>query len=381
MFRLLRFSFLFFFLHFSAEARETICLNMIVKDESHVIKRCLKTIKPLIDYWVIVDTGSTDGTQEIIREYMKDIPGELHERPWVNFGHNRTEALELAKDKAHYLLFIDADEQFLYAEDFTFPPLDKDFYYVVTEYSYLRYHRINLVSTRLDWKWIGVLHEYLDAPGITSFATLENIVDFVSPDGNRSQDPFKFYKDALILERAVRENPDNARYIFYLAQTYKGLGEYQSAIDYYRKRIEMGGWNQEIFWSLYQIALSQEALGEDPSIFIQSYWNAFRYRPGRVEPLYRMAFYLRQQEEYESGYQIAKLGLKIPPTKDTLFSEHWISDWGLLLEFSICAYWVGEFEEAEKACYDLLANPNILPAVRECAEKNLEWVYTQIPRS
>ena len=78
---------------------QTICLNMIVKDEKDVICRCLASVKPVIDYWVIVDTGSSDGTQEIIRAFMKEIPGELHERPWINFGHNRNEALELAKGK------------------------------------------------------------------------------------------------------------------------------------------------------------------------------------------------------------------------------------------------------------------------------------------
>src|SRR5574340_542399 len=97
--------------------KKTICLNMIVKNESKVIERCLASVKPIIDTWVIVDTGSTDGTQAIVREFLKDIPGELHERPWVNFGHNRNEALELARGKADYLLLIDADDKLAYEEN------------------------------------------------------------------------------------------------------------------------------------------------------------------------------------------------------------------------------------------------------------------------
>src|SRR5579885_2975943 len=107
----------------------TICLNMIVKDESQVIKRCLNSIKSLIHYWVIVDTGSTDGTQEIVREFLSDIPGELHERPWVNFGYNRNEALNLARGKGDYFLFIDADDRLKFKTGFKLPILTKDHYY------------------------------------------------------------------------------------------------------------------------------------------------------------------------------------------------------------------------------------------------------------
>src|SRR5690606_5138351 len=100
--------------------------------ETDVICRCLESMLPIIDYWVIVDTGSTDGTQAMIKNFMKEkgVPGELHERPWKNFGHNRNEALTLAKGKADYIVFIDADEYFHYEPGFKLPQLTKDFYYV-----------------------------------------------------------------------------------------------------------------------------------------------------------------------------------------------------------------------------------------------------------
>src|SRR3954467_653686 len=87
-----------------------VCLNMIVRDESAVIERCLASVRPHVDHWVIVDTGSMDDTIERIRRAMDPVPGDVFERPWRDFGHNRTEALELARNRADYVLFIDADE-------------------------------------------------------------------------------------------------------------------------------------------------------------------------------------------------------------------------------------------------------------------------------
>lgn len=89
--------------------KPTICLCMIVKNESAVIERCLDSVRDLIDTWVISDTGSTDGTQELIRSALREIPGELHEEPWTDFGHNRSLNIAHARGKADYLLLLDAD--------------------------------------------------------------------------------------------------------------------------------------------------------------------------------------------------------------------------------------------------------------------------------
>src|SRR5215472_16270363 len=108
--------------------RQILCLNMIVRDEAPVIARCLASVRPIIDYWVIVDTGSTDGTQDAIRTLMADLPGELHERPWRDFAHNRTEALELAQSRGEYVLFIDADDLLEFEPNFEMPALQADSY-------------------------------------------------------------------------------------------------------------------------------------------------------------------------------------------------------------------------------------------------------------
>src|SRR5258708_5852510 len=128
-----------------------ICLNMIVKNEAAVIRRCLATVKPWLDYWVIVDSGSSDGTQDIGREFMKDVAGELYELPWKNFAHNRNEALALAKAHGDYLLFIDADGVLQMPRGFRWPELSGDAYRFSIEYAGWTYHHSALAATRLPW--------------------------------------------------------------------------------------------------------------------------------------------------------------------------------------------------------------------------------------
>src|SRR5262245_36854192 len=141
--------------------RATVCLNMIVKDEAHVIARCLGSVRPFIDTWVIVDTGSSDGTQDRIRELLRGVPGELHERPWKDFGHNRSEALELARGKADYTMVIDADEVLLSDPGFELPALTADAYETLHEVGAgaHSFYLVQFMKSALPWRYVGVLHE------------------------------------------------------------------------------------------------------------------------------------------------------------------------------------------------------------------------------
>lgn len=362
---------------FTAE-KATICLNMIVKDETPVIERCLASVMPIIDTWVIVDTGSKDGTQEMILKFMKDIPGELHERPWINFGHNRNEALSLAKGKADYVLIIDADESLVFKSEFKLPELDKDFYYITTDFAGTNYLRNQLVKNSLDWKWIGVLHEVICCDNAKTSGTLTNVSNYVRTDGNRSTDTQKYHKDAKLLEKAMQDDPTNTRNQFYLAQSYKDAGELELALINYKKRIAMGGWDEELFWSLLQVGILQETLKMDPEIVKRGYDIAYNYRPTRAESLYRLAFYNRSVGDFQAGYDAALKALHLRNSSDVLFVETWIYDYGLLLEYSISAYWIEKYHEALLASHLLLANPKIPNNVRECVERNLVWVNLKI---
>ena len=356
----------------------SVCLNMIVKNEAHVIQRCLNSVKPLIDYWVILDTGSCDGTQAVIRECMKDVPGELFESPFVNFEASRNQAMDLAHGRADYLLFIDADEQLVFEQKIDKSKLDRDFYYFDAHYGGMRYHRNQLINDHIPWRWVGVLHEYLHSPLCQNYGVLEGLYNYILPEGARSKDPKKFHKDAELLEVALKKEPNNTRYAFYLAQSYRDAGEPASSLKWYRKRAQMGGFDQEVFWSKYMIGKLQERLNYAAPIVTKSYIDAFAARPSRIEPLYALASYYRQQNNYFFGYLVTLLGRTIPLSRDSLFVERWMSDYGMELEHSVCCYWLNRYFESYVSSLRLISNPDLPKGVRDTVQNNIGWVKKQL---
>lgn len=357
---------------------QTICLNMIVRNEAKVIRRSLSSVKHKIDYWVIVDTGSTDDTKALILEELKDIPGELHDRPWVNFEHNRNEALELALGKASYLLFIDADEQWVFSQDFDKDSLSHDFYVVKNRDLNVDLHRILLVNTSFPWRWKGVLHEEIHStypvkgailPGVTNYGFIR--------DGYRARDPERYLKDAEILEKALLSEPDNARYVFFLAQSYATAGKSEKALKNYEKRTQMGGFEPEIFWSYFSMGCLRQDLKADPKLIVESYCHAYFLDPTRAEPLHHLAAFYQDQNNQFLAYLITKYALTLPQPTALGYILRDIYDHLLLSRFAVAAHHLGELEEA-KPCYEkLLANPNIPPETRHIAEHNLKQLLAK----
>jgi glycosyltransferase involved in cell wall biosynthesis len=368
-------------------------LCCIVKDESKVIERALKSALPLIDYALIVDTGSTDGTQEIMKKFLSKhkVPHDIIEENWENFAHNRTSALRhLRKRKdVKYGITLDADEVFKIPDNFDKAKFAKglkhDAYRVYCEFGEMSYHRYLIFRNNTDWVYRGVVHEFLECE--TKPASIGDNYDIklkIFTDGNRSKDEDKYKKDAEILRKALDEEEDpfmKSRYTFYTAQSYKDCGNNEKAIEYYSRRTSLGYWSQEIFESYYSIAKIKRSINTSVGEVVEDCLLAFKSTENRLEAIHEIVNLYRLSERYRAGYEIGKNYLDFEIPKDSLFLRPDIYQWRFDDEVSVCAYWAGHYKHSLKLCKKVLASPFLPEREKERVKANLKFAEDAIPPS
>jgi len=360
----------------------TICLNMIVKNESHVIVPTLENLCSHIrfDYWVICDTGSTDSTRDIIREFFakKSIQGELVEHEWVNFGHNRTKALECAFNKTDYVFIFDADDKICGSLNFDFleDPNKKlmDAYTFTIGTSFV-YKRVLLMNNRLKWQYRGVLHEYL-APlelgrPMTDAHVPGNYHVESCRTGSRNMNPRKYVDDANVLKNAYEVEKDRdpglaMRYVFYCAQSYKDAGpEYtHDAITWYKRCLDLPTWAQEKYYSCLTLGfLSNQT--QDSAAALKYFLRTVEYDAERIEGIVQAM----EQMQTTAGnhmfinalYHRFKGYTKDPKDKLFLFKHMYHDE----LEYnnSLSAFYAHDLPSGYECCKRIILN-RVLPAIR-----------------
>jgi glycosyltransferase involved in cell wall biosynthesis len=348
---------------------KTISLCMIVKNESHVIERCINSVKNLIDYVFIVDTGSDDNTIDVIYETLTkfDIRGEVISDTWENFAKNRSFALSELRKKnfIDYALMIDADEVLNFNEDFSIEDfkssMDKDMYDITTSMGGISYLRPQLFSNRKEFKYAGVVHEFLTGDHQTR-DVVKGFWNTPIQDSNRNRSGNKFEGDVELLKKTLETEQDDwfrSRYTFYLAQSLRDLERREESLEQYLKRAEMGYWNEERFMSYYNAGHLMKQLDYSSNDIIQTYLKGHELVPTRLECLWAAIQHCRFKGLYQQGWMLSHEALKITRPSSGLFLEEWIYDYAILDEYSIVAYWSGHFEESKWACEKLLSENKI----------------------
>lgn len=364
--------------------KKTICLNMIVKNESAIIRDTLENIMAHVplDYYVISDTGSDDNTADIIKQFFdeKGIQGEIHHDEWVNFAHNRNCALQHAQGKTDYVLIFDADDRF--EGNFVLPEeLTSDRYYLRMANSVTGanvYFRTLMFRNDGSFYWRGVLHEFVEQrkKTIVEQKIFGDYYVISGRFGARSNNPQKYFQDAQVLEKAFYSPEDEDlkdRYAFYTAQSYRDADMPEKAIEWYAKRANLGGWYEEVYYSLLQIALLKIELNAPLDEVQNLLLAAYEYRPQRAESLYHLARQLRFHDKIKLAYIYATAAVSIPLNKDILFVDHSVYEWKAKDELAVSAYWVGNYQLCHDLCLELLANPTIPERDKQRFQENLRF--------
>lgn len=342
---------------------------MIVRNEAHVIARCLKSCKPHIDRFSILDTGSTDGTQQLIKDLMADpkvggkvVEGVVHEKPWKNFADSRNESIVYAKaEGTDYLLVVDADDVIVGAMPRN---LSHSHYMLTVEDAGIVYERTHIFKSSLPFYYVGVLHEYLECDDKSAQAVhLSSLKYRRYHEGARSRDATTYLRDAEVLRNAIEVETDitlKARYAFYYAQSLKDAGEKEKALAAYEVRANMpGGFIEETFISFFMIAELKAALDLDADDVEKAYLRAYEYRPSRIEPIHDLCVYLRLKEKYQKAYLYAKGVADKSYTRDVLFVARDVYLWKLKDELAVAAFHCGEKDVSRQVCEELLKSPHL----------------------
>jgi tetratricopeptide (TPR) repeat protein len=329
-----------------------LCLNMIVKNESKIITRLFDSVVDIIDSYCICDTGSTDNTVELIKTYFqtKQKPGRVVEEPFKNFEHNRTFALRACENDPDidFILLMDADMILVKGPDFDLDSFKEDLqkadvFHLFQGSDKFSYKNVRIVKNNMGIKYWGVTHEVINTPDGTKYDQFGRNVLFIDDIGDGGAKADKFERDIRLLTQGLVEKPNNDRYTFYLANSYRDHGDKEKAIEMYKKRIEIGGWFDEVWHSYYSIGRCYKSLGNVDSA-IANWMLAYDYFPKRLENIYEIIYHYRNESKHKLAYEFYKIALKhlegVDKSKiDYLFLQNDVYDYKIDYEYSIVGYY------------------------------------------
>ena len=324
----------------------TVCLNMIVKNESSIITRLFDSVLPIIDCYCICDTGSTDDTVQVITEYFnkKNITGKVFIEPFRNFSYNRNVALQECIGMSDFVLLLDAD-MILKVNNFTKDMLfGYDNFKIFQGTESFHYKNIRIVANNGKYKYEGVTHECIDPPPNSKTLIFNKNAIFINDIGDGGSKSDKFERDIILLTEGIVNYPTNTRYHFYLAQSLHDIGRYEEAIVYYKKRIVFGGWKVEVWYSYYRIGLCFAKLNKMADAV--EYWlEGYEYYPQRLEGLHQLLQHYRKNSKHKLGniiYQTTKQILEQNNDRQNyLFLNNDVYTYKLHYEYTIIACYLG----------------------------------------
>ena len=337
---------------FPIQGSRKIIVTIMIKNEERIIKRCIMNALNIADAICISDTGSTDGTIDLLKEFLPslNIPATFLQHEWQDFGHNRTLSFRSAQEycktlgwnpELTYSLLLDADMNFVMTPSFTKDDLNANGYRIKQQGPSIEYYNTRLIKIGYPWSCVGVTHEYWDGSNCNP---LESIYINDIGDGGCKSD--KFTRDERLLKKGLEDDPTNCRYMFYLAQTLKDLKKLPESIEMYKRRTTAGGWFEEIWYSMYIISKLYHELG---NLTEMEYWalKAYDINKNRSENIYFLTRIFRERSQHHKAWHYLQIGINITKPNEVLFLESDVYDHLFEYEKTILNYYIQPHKKNE----------------------------------
>jgi hypothetical protein len=349
---------------------------MIVRNEEATLPRLAASVAGEIDYWTVVDTGSTDRTVEVARSAFAAIPGQALHDDWRGFAASRNVALEAAEGHTDWLLSMDADEALIGRIDRKLLVPDLDAVVVRRRSGATQLWLPRLLASGRGWRWHGRTHEYLEVASPTPryARAAQPCIDHHGDGGSRSD---KYERDLVLLQDDWAELADG-RSAFYMARTYDDLGRQAAAVQWYRTRAGLGGFEEERWYASYRLGACLIAAGEEDN-GCRQLWEAWQERPQRAEPLAALAEHYRTTARWDDAWRAVRAAFSStaarPDGKRRLPDDWLLVDlsayaWRIAYEGSISAWYVGEKSLGLRYGEHVLASADVPELVRAAVRTN-----------
>lgn len=328
----------------------------MIKDEVKNIGLSLESVLGVVDVVYILDTGSTDGTQQKCLE-MCNAAGTklcLKEEPFVDFATSRNVMLDFIDQvqpecRVSYVVLMDAADELRGGDKLrAFVQHAEAELYMVKQVlesngRLLSYYNTKLLKPLTGWRYVGPVHEVLVKQGHSCTVRAPSCIEVYQ---NRELDMdrtfARFPRDKKLLLKAHEEKPNDPRTLFYLANTCWALGERDDAERYYRMRIELGGFQEECLEAKLKIAENMMKRDEDPSPMLWKCWQDTR----RMEPLYYIAMWYQQKKDWRSARMFYRAACdQDKPVDALLFVKPHLYDFSRWYGLAVACWYAGFYDE------------------------------------
>lgn len=293
---------------------------MIVKNSGGILQECLQKIKPYIDHWTILDTGSIDGTQELVKSVLQDVPGNLYEEPFVNFLVSRNRSLDLSSGTCKYTIILDDSycinngpelREFLIKNNGIcyniqiVEPITSNVYYS---------NRIIRTDTGKRYEKYRI-HEFIPDEEYLTLPETCYITDISDPY-HKLRSTVRFQKDLVLLKEHYNEDPNDTRILYYIALTNSIIGNADEALRYYKKilKIKTAGINER-----YEALMFINSYKEKDKSWDETEKGLFaiiKEFPYRMEPVFKLFMHEYNSANYNRAFKYIQLCLKVKEPKN-----------------------------------------------------------------